>query len=180
MNIKDNIPPAFYIPDNDPSESITSLPVPVAQGGTGSTTGNVIGLDMSTPPAMGGTTANTIRSKIDEDVIAATGNISSNQCSGGLINNYGQTNDTTLTLPACVEGMNLIVFLSTTVAKFFLLHPNASDYIYLDGVLGAIHKGVQVASAAAGNCIQLIAVKNGASKYDWAATTVSGPWIVEA
>ncbi|MFH2075546.1 MAG: hypothetical protein ABIJ57_09405, partial [Pseudomonadota bacterium] len=46
-------------------------PLAVSKGGTG-TTGNVSGLDFSTPPAIGGTTANTIRSLVDEDVEAAT------------------------------------------------------------------------------------------------------------
>ena len=54
MYSKENIPPAFYIQIADPG--ITSLPVPVNQGGTGSATGNVSGLDFSTPPRIGKTT----------------------------------------------------------------------------------------------------------------------------
>jgi hypothetical protein len=129
---------------------------------------------------IGSITAGTIRALIDEDVEPATDTLTANQCSGGLINNYGQTGDVTLTLPACAAGMNFNVVLGTTVAKFFLLHPNAADYIVLDGVVGAVHKGVQVASATQGNAIQFVAFQTGAAAYYWEATTTSGPWIVEA
>lgn len=135
---------------------------------------------LKAPGAIGGTTAGTVRSLIDEDVEAATDTLTANQCSGGLINNYGQANDATLTLPAAAAGMSFIVILGTTVAKYFRLDPNASDSIYLDGATTGDGKYVGVASAALGNAIQFVAFQTGATAYDWYATTISGVWVAEA
>jgi hypothetical protein len=118
--------------------------------------------------------------KIPEYVEAATDTLTIDQCYGSIINNYGQADDTTLTLPAIAAGMNFTVLLGTTVAKYFRLDPNASDSIYLDGVTTGDGKYVGVASAAVGNAIQFIAFQTGASTYDWYASTVSGAWLAEA
>ncbi len=159
----------------------TANEIIVTDSGAGSVTLSLAAAVFGSPPAIGATLAGTIRALVDEDVEPATDTLTANQCSGGLINNYGQSADVTLTLPAAAAGYNFTVVLGTTVAKFFLLHPNSADYIYLDGVLGAVHKGVQVASAAAGNAIQFIAFNTGgASTYYWHCTIISGPWIVES
>ncbi|MFH1147216.1 MAG: hypothetical protein V1736_05860 [Pseudomonadota bacterium] len=117
--------------------------------------------------------------KIPEYVEAATDTLTIDQVYGGLINNYGQADDAVLTLPACTAGMNFTVILGTTVAKYFRLDPNASDAIYLDGVVDTDGHYVGVASAAAGNAIQFVAFQTGASAWDWMATTVSGSWVAE-
>ena len=134
---------------------------------------------MAAPGAIGGTTANTIRYLMDEDVEAATDTLTANQCSGGLINNYGQAADAVLTLPAAAAGMNFIVILGTTVAKYYRLDPNASDKIYLDGTADSDGHYCGIASAAAGACIVFTAFQTGASAYDWYASTVSGLWVME-
>lgn len=115
----------------------------------------------------------------DEQIIAATANMTRRQAFGGLINNYNQANDTVITLPAIEKGMNFTVILGTTVAKYFRLDPNASDTIYLDGVADSDGHYCGVVSAAAGNAIQFVAFQTGASTYDWFATTISGAWIME-
>jgi len=116
---------------------------------------------------------------LDEDIEAASDALSTSQCYGGLINNYGQTDNATLTLLAAATGMNFIVALGTTVAKYFRLEPNANDYIILDGTAGADGKYVGIASAVAGAMIQFIAIQTGASEWNWCATTISGAWAAE-
>lgn len=117
--------------------------------------------------------------KNKEWVEAATDTLTAIQVSGGLINNYGQTDDETLTLPAAAAGYSFTVILGTTVAKYFRLDPNASDQIYLDGVAGGDGKYIGVASAAAGASIVCKTFQTGASAYDWACYTVSGAWSME-
>jgi hypothetical protein len=124
-----------------------------------------------------------LRALIKEDVEAATDSLSVNQCSGGLINNYGQADNTILTLPAAAAGLNFTVILGTTVAKYFRILPYgaANDSIYLDGVTTGDDKYVQITSAVAGAAIQFVAFQTGATPdYDWYASTISGGWIAEA
>jgi hypothetical protein len=124
-----------------------------------------------------------LRALIKEDVEAATDSLSVNQCSGGLINNYGHADNTILTLPAAAAGLNFTVILGTTVAKYFRILPYgaANDSIYLDGVTTGDDKYVQITSAVAGAAIQFVAFQTGATPdYDWYASTISGGWIAEA
>ena len=134
----------------------------------------------ATPPAIGETTPNTIRALNKEIIMAATDTLDANECAGTLVNNYGQTDDTTITLPACAAGMSFVVVLGTTVAKYFRLDPNASDSIYLNGVTTGNGKYVGIASAVLGATISFIAFKIGASSYAWFASSISGLWVAEA
>ena len=119
---------------------------------------------------------------IKEDTAATTVALTTNQCSGGQINNSGQATanvNWTIPIPAVVTGMHFTVILTDTVAKFFLLDPDASDYVWLNGVVGTQGKGVQITSAVQGAAIQFKAFQTGAATWAWYAVTVSGPWIVE-
>lgn len=116
---------------------------------------------------------------IDEDVEAATDTLTVSQCSGGLINNYGQTADITLTLPAAAAGMHFTVILGTTVAKYFRLDPASGDSIYLGGTTTGDGKYVGIASAVVGAAISFVAFKTGASTYDWFASIAAGSWVAE-
>jgi len=126
--------------------------------------------------AIGGTTANTIRALLDEDAEPTSDTLTANQCSGGLISNYGQTDDALIQLPTIAAGYNFTSLLGTTVAKYYRIKAATNDKIYLDGVAGADNGYVGVASAAAGNCIQFVSFQTGAGAYDWMAVSVSGPW----
>jgi hypothetical protein len=128
---------------------------------------------------IGATTARKLRSLIDEEVVATSGALSANQCSGGLINNYAQADNVTLTLPAAAEGYNFTVLLGTTVAKYYRLDPDVGDTIYLDGVSGGDGKYIGIASAVIGAAIQFLSFQTGASAYDWYAATISGTWVSE-
>ena len=114
---------------------------------------------------------------IDEQTIASSATISSPQSYDGVINNYGQTADVTLTLLACLKGMNFVIRLSTTVNKFFYIDPAASEVITLDGVALTGGFRVGVTSAAVNQEIHFNAVQTGAATWAWDAKMVLGPWI---
>jgi hypothetical protein len=132
---------------------------------------------------IGSTTANTgafttLTGNHKEEIEAATDNITALQCRGSLINNFGQANDETLTLPSAAAGLNFMVVLGTGVAKYFRIDPAAGDSIYLDGATGGDGKYVGVAGATTGYAISCAAFQTGASAYDWFCSYV-GPWLSE-
>lgn len=135
------------------------------------------GSDLSAPGAIGGTTAGTIRALLDEDAEPASDTLTANQCSGGLINNYGQDADAVIQLPTIAAGYSFTVILGTTVAKYYRIKAGTNDKIYLDGVAGSDNGYVGVASAAAGNAIAFVAFQTGEGAYDWYASTISGGWV---
>jgi hypothetical protein len=123
---------------------------------------------------VGLTTATTIRSLFDEDTLITTGNISANQASGGVINNYEQTADCAMTWPTIVEGQSCVFCCATTVDKYWRVVAPAGMYIWLDGVKGSAAGYVGIASATEGACFQIVSVKNTGGTYDLMATTISG------
>lgn len=116
---------------------------------------------------------------IDEQVIASTGSMSRSQARSGQINNYGQTNDTNVTLPAAAKGYAFDVVLGTTVAKYFRLTAGAGDAIYLDAVSCGDGKYVGTASATVGAALSCRTFQTGASAYDYYCATISGSWACE-
>ena len=120
-----------------------------------------------------------LSARIPEHVEAATDTLSTTQCYGGLINNYGQAGNVTLTLPAAANGMSFTVILGTTAAFYFRLDPNANDSVYLDGTSGGDGKYVGLAAATVGNAITFQSFQTGAGAYDWYASTISGAWTAE-
>ena len=130
---------------------------------------------------IGATTAGTVRSKFDPDAVL-TGTLTANQCSGGVITNYGQgAADTTILVPTAFEGGNFIVFISTAQAAndYIVDLATGTDVMYLDGVALSAGLGVYLATPAVGNCIQFMAQQTGASTYQWFAVTISGPWTAQ-
>jgi len=152
----------------DPNSSTSQvITIPTISGGTieGTTIGAI--------------TAVIIRSKFNEDVEPASDTLTANQCSGGVINNYGQVNDATLIIDAAVEGGNFVVLLGTTVAKYFRLDPVANDSVFLDGTTTGDGKYIGIASAVKGAAISFVAFQTGAASWDWYASTISGVWVAE-
>lgn len=119
------------------------------------------------------------RIRSDEITKASTGSLTTSEMSGLVINNTGQTDDVTLSLDPVAEGLNFIVALTTTVAKYFRLDPNGSEVIIFDGVALTGGYYVGIASAVEGAQIGFYAVKTGASTYKWYVNTISGPWAAQ-
>ena len=123
--------------------------------------------------------ANGFSAPIKNIVKSTTGNLTAAEMRGTIVNNFGQSNDVVLTFDPAAEGLGFTVILGATVAKYFRLDPNASDYILLDGVPGADGAYVGIASATIGNSIQFVSIQTGASEWNWMAYSVNGPWLGE-
>ena len=113
---------------------------------------------------------------ITEIVKSSTATLTAAEVSGTIINNYGQSADAVLTLPTAAKGMNILVVLGTTVAKYYRIKAGTNDKIYLAGTGGTDNGYVGIASATIGASISFAAFQTGTSTYDWMATVVSGTW----
>ena len=117
---------------------------------------------------------------VTEIIKSSSATLTTAEVTGTIINNYGQSTDITLTLPAATKGLTFMVVLGTTVAKYFRIDPNDSDKIYLNGTAGADGKYVGVSSAAAGNTISFTSFQTGTDTYDWLAVPIAGDWEAES
>jgi len=154
-------------PNSSTSQDINS---PDIDGGT---------IDSAT---IGATTAGTLRALFDPDVVLS-GTLTANQCSGGVITNYGQTAaDTTVLLPTAFEGGNFLVVLGTAQAAndYILDLATGTEVMYLDGVALGAGKSIYIAAPTIGAAIQFVAQQTGESSYQWFAYTVSGAWVGES
>lgn len=109
--------------------------------------------------------------KLSPTIYISSGTIASANCYNGLISNYGQTDDTALTLVTAGAGMSFVVVFGTAVSKYYRVLPAAEDGIYYEGVTqgtGSAHY-VGVAATVVGQVIQFISFKTGASTYSWIA-----------
>ena len=126
------------------------------------------------------TTTGTLHPLLDEDAeITAEATLTANQCSGGLISNYNQSVNCTVTVPTAFAGGNFIVALSTAVAKYYRLDPTGSEIFVWDGVAQGAGKYIGIANATVGAALQFIAVQTGAAAWTWHVYTVAGAWSVE-
>ena len=117
---------------------------------------------------------------INEIIQAATDTLTAAECSGTIINNYGQSADADLDLPAAAEGLGFTVILGTTTANFYRFTPASGEIIALDGATTGANKYVQIASAAKYAAIEFRTIQTGAATWEWVAFTVSGLWVQEA
>jgi hypothetical protein len=110
---------------------------------------------------------------------SGTGNLSAAECTGTIINIYGQTDDMTLTLPTAFAGGSFRIQVSAAVAKYIRIDPNGSEVQSFDGqdLTGGYY--VYLSSATKGAMIQYVAIKTGASTWQWAALTMVGQWYVQ-
>ena len=131
---------------------------------------------------IGATTAGTLRSLFDPDVVLS-GTLTANQCSGGAITNYGQTaTDTTVLIPTAFFGGHFLVQIGTAQAAndYILDLATGTEVMYLDGVALGAGKSIYIAVPTVGAAIQFIAQQTGASAYQWFAYTISGAWVGES
>lgn len=115
----------------------------------------------------------TINGKVDEIVQAATDTLTAAECSGTIINNYGQAAANTQTLPAASEGLSGTVVIATAGAGAFHLKAGASDKIYLDGTALDDGDKASIATPAVGNSMSFFAFQTAAAAWDW--LVISGP-----
>jgi hypothetical protein len=132
---------------------------------------------------VGGTiTGVTVRSLFDPDVVLS-GTLTANQCSGGVITNYGQgAADTTVGVPTAFAGGNFLVVIGTAQAAndYILDLATGTEVMYLDGVALGAGKSIYIAAPTVGAAIQFIAQQTGASTYQWFAYTIAGSWVGES
>jgi|GEM_PF-5813274 len=94
-------------------------------------------------------------------VKAATGTITATEMSGRSIVNTGQTADAAQTMDAILAGYTFNYAIVTTVGKYNLLVPQATEHILLDGTDCGAGKYVGVASAVAGAVLSCKSFANG-------------------
>jgi len=123
-----------------------------------------------------------------ENVKASSASLSAAEVEGSSINNYGQTANMDLTLPAAVAGMKFEVLLGTggnnltptqpNTGKTIRFEPNSTNAIYLNGV--SLGWGINVGTPAAtkGDRIVFQTFKSGASSYDWAVSDSGLNWDI--
>jgi hypothetical protein len=137
--------------------------------------------DLSTPPAIGETTPNSVRGTNKEIFKTSNGTLTAAECSGTIVSNYGMTDaDCTIDLPTAAEGLSFICILPAVRARFFKLHcPTAqADKIYLLGVAGADDGNVGVASGyVTGAAASFFTFKASDGGYDWFCIPIFGNWI---
>lgn len=124
-------------------------------------------------------TGGTVFNQKEINMPSTNSGVTAAQVSNTQINNYGQTADVTLTLPAAARGLAFTVALGQTQANFYRITPNASDSIYIDGVTTGDGKYVGVAAAGIGYAISFVAVQTGATTWDWVASIAAGPWVAQ-
>jgi len=119
-----------------------------------------------------------------EIIVPSSRSIISTEVTGNIINNFGQSTSTVISLPTCAMGMSFVVILGTTNASHFRILPGVSDAIYLNGLTTGDGKYVQTASALRGSVISFISFQTGGGAgtgtYDWFATVINGVWTSEA
>lgn len=98
---------------------------------------------------------------------SATGNITENECWGGIVTNNGSVEAIVLTLPVAVAGMRATIYLDT--AQDVDINPqNGTQILALTNAAGDA-----ISSAATiGNMVTLVALSSTA----WASISISGTW----
>lgn len=147
------------------------------------TSGNLSNCTLTTPPAIGETTPNTIRGTNVEifKTASADSPLTAAQCSGTIVSNYGMTDaDCTIDLPTAAAGLSFVCVLPAVRARFFKLHCPAAqaDKIYLLGVAGSDDGNVGVASGyATGSAASFFTFKASDGGYDWFCIPIYGTWV---
>ena len=119
--------------------------------------------------------------KVNEVIKSSTATLTTAEVTGTIINNYGQEDDVTLTLPTAAKGLTFMVVLGTTATdKYFHIEASTNDKIYLSGIAGSDGEYVGVSSAKAGNAISFTSFQTGTDTYDWLAVPIAGDWEAES
>jgi hypothetical protein len=143
--------------------------------------GDLSNCTLSTPPAIGETTPNSIRGTNKEVYKTANADspLTATQCAGTIVSNYGMTDaDCSITLPAAAEGLSFVCTLPAVRARYFRLQSAGTDKIYLLGVAGTGPGYVGVASGYAANSqCSMFTTKSTDGGYDWNCIPIFGAWV---
>jgi len=105
--------------------------------------------------------------------------LTADECTGMAITIYGQTDDVTLTLPTAFAGGSFRVQVSADLAKYIRITPNGSEIQSFDGIDLNAGYYVYLSAATKGAMIQYVAIKTGASSWQWCALTITGQWYAQ-
>ncbi len=113
---------------------------------------------------------------IDEIAKSTTATLTIAEVSGVLINNFGQTTRSTLTLPIAAEGYNFIAQCGTSgVSTMF--KADSDTYIILDGIALDDADKVSIELPALGDHITFWTIQSGTTTFEWIASSGIGDWI---
>lgn len=131
------------------------------------------------PGAYGETAPNTIRGLNKTIYKTADGSLTSADCCGTIVSNYGMgTANCTINLPTAIEGYSFVCFLPTVQSFFYKFRAGASDLIILDGTPGSVNGYVGVNSGyAAYDAISFMTIKGTDGAIKWMAMTGTGTWV---
>ena len=125
--------------------------------------------------------AGAVNVAVNEIIKSSTATLTTAEVKGTIINNYGQIDNITLTLPTAAKGLTFMVVLGTTATdKYFRIKADINDQIYLSGTGGGDNKYVGVASAKVGYTISFSSFQTGDNTYDWLAIPIIGDWVAES
>lgn len=114
---------------------------------------------------------------ICENIVkSSTATLTAAEVKNTVINNYGQSAESTLTLPTAAEGMHFVYILGTA-AETSHIKADTSDKIVLDGTAldDADKVSNNAGSSVIGESLECWSFQTGASAYDWTCTS-NGTW----
>jgi len=146
-----------------------------------SLTRQVRSIGLASPEPIGETLADTIRGKNKEIFVTASASLSTQDCCGTIISNYGMTDaDCLIELPAAQAGLAFVAILPAVQARYvrFQTKQAETDKIYLLGVAGTDDGYVGVASGyATGAAASFFCFKASDGGYDWYVVPIFGTWV---
>jgi len=105
---------------------------------------------------------------------ASSDTLSATQVRGGMITNYGQVAENTLTLPTAASGYNFILVVGTSGAGALNLKAGASDKIYLDGTALDDADKARLEVPGVGDTLTCFSFQTGATAFDWICSSGGG------
>lgn len=155
----------------------TDIDINITPKGTGEVNLTKVDIDAGTIDGVtiGETTPNTIRGYPKRITKTETGVLSLAECSGTIINNYGQTADMTLTFPGAADQINCKFEVVTTGFAVYL-KAGATDKYEHDGVWTDDADKIGIALPAVGDCVYVEGMRTGETTYDLRSTSGIGAW----
>lgn len=107
---------------------------------------------------------------------ASTGTLTTAQVNNSIIDNFGQTAESTITMPTASDKMAFIYQISTTAGGAVHLKAGADDKFYLDGVALDNADKISLDSPSVGDCATIWTFQTGSTSYDWVAASGPTSW----